>query len=407
MRRVVLPAFVAILLIGISGTASAQNEAAAKREYGKGFAALQAGRYGDALAHYRRSYELSPRPRTLFNMALCEELLGQEEAAFEHYTLFVATAEERDAEFVDQARERAARLAQRLAGRLTVTSTPAGAEVRVDGSERAQGRTPVTLSLTPGEHYIQIAAPGADPVERVVTIAPRERSTLSIELELSASIVVIAEPTDATIQRADEPALARGTYRARVEPGTYEFVVSRPGYASERIVVEATGAGSFEQRVRLQPSVTTARLIVRTTGGRLLLDGEPISDSAAQGLTVAAGARALRVEQPGYRSWAERLHLSPGETVEVEVRLTTRKPGWMRWGGYSLGVAGIGAGGTLGVLALRDVTSDAADRHDRGRTRALVADGLFVVGIAAIVTAWRWSREPDSSASIRRSYGGH
>lgn len=392
-------------LIG-SRPALAQGDAArAKREYTLGYRALQAGDFARALGHYERSFALSPRPRTLFNMALCEAHLGRDEAAYHHFVEFVASAEERDAPYLAQARERISALEKRLTGRVTIQSDPPGARVRIDGSRKVHGRTPLTVELTPGEHYLHLTAPGATPVERVVAVPPRSRQVVRVALPLSAAIVLRTEPADAIIERVGDAATARGTYRARVRPGTYEFVVTRPGYATERVEVRAPSAGTFEHRVRLRPQVTTATLIVATAGGAVSVDGVA-TPAIEQGKPVRSGQHLVRVERPGHEPWQDRIHLSPGEIVTVDVELARpRGSRWVRWAGLGLGVAGIAAGGAFGVGAIRDVTDPAGD-HGRGKSRALVADGLIVVGAAVAVAAWYFTRDASPRVDVRRHHGG-
>jgi len=407
LPRLLLAGLIAGLTAAGPPPARADNDAAARREYRLGYADLQAGRFADALAHYRRSYDLAPRPRTLFNMALCEEKLGSEEAALDHYGQFVATAEPRDRGFLGQAQDHLSRLANKLVGRVTIVSQPPGAEVRVDGTDRSVGRTPLTLSLTPGDHYVHISADGAVPAERVFAVQPRGESTVSIELELSASIDLTVEPADATIQRVGETTTTRGSYHARVPAGIYQFVVHRAGYRTETVTVDANDGGVHEQRLQLRRGATTiATLVVHADADRLVVDGAPVAAAPGSRLSVAAGDHAVRVERDGYRPWSDNLYLSPGEKVDVDVTLhRDGRPAWLRWAGLGVGLTSFAAGGTLGVLAIRDVTSDASDRHDRGKTRALIADGLFVVGVAAVVTVWRWSRHQDSSAQVRHTPG--
>ena len=55
-------------------------------------------------------------------------------------------------------------------GKLSLVTTPPGAEIRVDGALRAE-RTPTVLTLPVGKHRITITLPGNDPKERDIEIA--------------------------------------------------------------------------------------------------------------------------------------------------------------------------------------------------------------------------------------------
>ena len=119
------------------------------------------------------------------------------------------------------------------------------------------------------------------------------------------------------------------------------------------------------------------------------------------------GSHTVMVERPGGRVWRKRVHVSPNETVTIDLAFQGPRPARRRvltWGLLGLGTAGLAAGGTLGVLALRDVTTPTPDQHDRGKTRALLSDLFFVGGATAILGAWWIDRRPARRVSIRRSY---
>jgi hypothetical protein len=73
--------------------------------------------------------------------------------------------------------------AAELAGDLSLTSTPAGARVLVNGINR--GVTPVTVPHLPaGAYTIRVIYPGLPGVTRRATISPQRRQvTVSVELE--------------------------------------------------------------------------------------------------------------------------------------------------------------------------------------------------------------------------------
>jgi hypothetical protein len=216
--------------LGATSTARADDADDAEREFKLGFRALRAGDCASALVHYQRSYELVPRPRTLFNMAVCQEERGQDQEAWDSYHAFLEAAEGRDAEIVEKAKARLEILSLRL-------------------GERTDEPEPIDLSPA-----IEVPA-------------------------VNLQLVPLAEPPAPVEVRVD---------------------VATP----------------------LRPEPRRAR---RT----------------------------------------------------------------LRWGAAALGVVGIGGGSVMGVLALRDVASPSLADHPPRETRAWIADGLFVVGAAAVVTAWR------------------
>ncbi|MCB9593497.1 MAG: hypothetical protein H6719_12255 [Sandaracinaceae bacterium] len=65
-------------------------EGEARALYEAGAAAYAGGRYGEALAHFQRSYELSGRPELLNNIGSAAERDRQDELAVESYERFLA-----------------------------------------------------------------------------------------------------------------------------------------------------------------------------------------------------------------------------------------------------------------------------------------------------------------------------
>lgn len=300
-------AVTAVLIATTPALAQESDAELAKKEYELGYAALQAGDYEQALDHYQRSYAITPRPRTLFNIAVAEEKLDRIEDAIRHYTEFLAGAEERDEEFKTQARLKIDELKKRL--------PPKAADAEPSGEAGAK-------------------RPAPPPPTPEVTRCPAPSDT--------------------------------GTLRIRSNGAGAEVAV-------DGAVVGATAA--------------TAR------AGAVLVHA------------LSAGPHDVIVERSGGRTWSRQLHVSPGETVSVEVAFHDRYAGW-RWGLTGLGIASVATGGTIGVLALRDVASSDLDVHDRGKSRALLSDLLFVGGAAALYGAWRLWRRPETTATVQRAREG-
>ena len=373
----------------------------AEREFQAGFRALEAGNCHVALEHYQRSYELVARPRTLFNMAVCQEELGQGAAAWRSYHAFLRAAEPRDATIVERARRRVEVLRARLRGRAFVDSTPSGAAVYIDGEVHPRGTTPLALVLAPGTHRLRLVAGNAPPVERTLEIEPDGVATASIELAAPASITIEVEPADALVAwNGDGDAPTRGRFHAEVATGRHVFAVRRDGYAPREVTIDAAPGRTHTERIVLRPLPAPGRVhVVRARDARVTLDRSPLTLHMRE---VGSGTHQLVVEQPGHHAYRGAVAVAPGEDVTITVQLPRRRARALVWGLTGAGAGAITAGGVLGVLALRDVSSPIADDHGRGKSRALVADGLLVTGAVALFVAWRASRPAAAAVTIDR-----
>lgn len=157
----------------------AQKEA--DRFFKSGVALYKEAKYSEALAEFQRAYEIAPHPLVLYNIAGCHRELSQYSEAVKAYTLFLAEGKGQ----VPAARLTAAQteldsILARIA-RVTVTVTPDGATLLVDGAPIGT-LVEMPLILSPGEHLLVAQAPGRKDTERRVRVASGDELTVDLNL---------------------------------------------------------------------------------------------------------------------------------------------------------------------------------------------------------------------------------
>jgi len=134
-----------------------------------------------------RTYDLLDR--TLLLRALDELALGQMGPAREALRQSALLRPSRDgldpAEFSPEVRTEYARAREALRTEapfaVRVDTVPTGAELLVDGVQA--GRTPASVRLHRGRHYLVFRAPGHEPKARIVDVADEPVPSLQVELE--------------------------------------------------------------------------------------------------------------------------------------------------------------------------------------------------------------------------------
>jgi hypothetical protein len=133
------------------------NVAAARELDREGVRSFREGRYADAIRYFRTAYRLGGPSSELWNVARTRERLDDPEGAVGAIEQYLA---QRDLSAPDRAEaEREARGLRARPSVLTVTTTPPGAVVTVDGKPAA-GPTPLSVEIPAGPHTIGVRHDG-------------------------------------------------------------------------------------------------------------------------------------------------------------------------------------------------------------------------------------------------------
>ena len=130
----------------------------------EGVKAFGEGRYNDAIRYFEEAHRLGGPPFELWNIAKCHLRLDQPEQAAAMLERYLETPnlpadDRREAsEQLDELRARPSTL--------TVSSSPTGATVTLDGNPVEEGKTPVSVTIPPGRHRVTVALDGHVPFAR-------------------------------------------------------------------------------------------------------------------------------------------------------------------------------------------------------------------------------------------------
>jgi eukaryotic-like serine/threonine-protein kinase len=155
-------------------------------------------------------------------------------------------------------------------GTLSVTSTPAGAQIQLDGQSNSSWVTPYDLSgVTPGQHTLVISKNGYSSETRILEVNSNSKSFLSVQLmPLTATVSANSDPAGAEIWiDGKDSGRATPAQIAVDKPGAHSFVFKKDGYLDE-----STSANlQMGQTTHISP---TLRLLgntddIRIGGGKL------------------------------------------------------------------------------------------------------------------------------------------
>jgi serine/threonine protein kinase len=209
-------------------------------------------------------------------------------------------------------------------GTLNVTSNPAGAQVFVD--RQGRGLTPVSVTLRPGQHSVELRGIG-EPRTVDVNIAAGQETSQYFEL------VKAVAPVFGQLQVRSEPAGARVTVDG-VARGKTPMLVEELTPGVHAVVLESD-LGTVRQTVTIE-AAATASLVVPLSGTAAPVSGwitvaapvdveirergKVLGTSQSDRIMVAAGRHELQIvnETLGYRSTAV-VQVPPAKATPVKL----------------------------------------------------------------------------------------
>lgn len=207
-------------------------------------------------------------------------------------------------------------------GKLSVQSTPPGADVVLDG--KTVGVTPLTLEPMQGEHEIVFRRKGWKPVTRKFAIAANQNLALppATMEKVDGTLSVKTMPPGATV-------LVGNRFRGRtpasfplVSDQEYEVALTRPGFIRETRKVTIRGEETTELSLNLKPELGTVFITTTPPGATLSVNGAA-RGSATQRLRLQTIPQTITISRPGYLDYRRTLTPSAAIARKLSVRLKT------------------------------------------------------------------------------------
>ncbi len=135
-----------------------------------------------------------------------------------------------------------------IPGQLTLNSTPAGAQVQVDGQSNPAWVTPYNMAgITPGSHVVVIGKPGYSTETRTIDVASGSKSFVAVQLaSLAAMIAVSSDPAGASIlMDGKDTGKVTPAQIAADKPGSHTFTLRKQGYLDDTSTANLQAGQTF------------------------------------------------------------------------------------------------------------------------------------------------------------------
>jgi serine/threonine protein kinase len=203
-------------------------------------------------------------------------------------------------------------------GQLSVISTPAGAQIQIDGQNDATWVTPFNLGgLNPGQHTLIISKPGYASETRSIDVGSGSKSSVSVQLaQLTATVSVTSDPTGAAIWMD-------GKDTGRITPaqisvdkaGNHSFAFKKQGYLDETATANLQTGQTFHLSPSLKALGNTDDIKIGGKFKKLFGNGDTAGMGAVSIKTSPKGAQVAINNRILDKNSPVDLYLDPGNYV--------------------------------------------------------------------------------------------
>lgn len=228
-------------------------------------------------------------------------------------------------------------------GYISISSSPSGASITVDGSYR--GVTPATITEYPGTHTVLVQLTGyADYTQQVYVTADTTQfvtaTLVPVPPASAGSLLVVSSPPAANVYldgnyrgQTDSGGslvisnLAARSYQVRISKSRYsDYTATVTVYQGQQTYIQATLVPVSPTAVPTTPPVPgdTGSLSVSSSpsGAQVFIDNvfRGYTPSVFDGL--AAGMHSLTLKNPGYSDYPTQFQVAAGQTTNVAATLS-------------------------------------------------------------------------------------
>jgi uncharacterized repeat protein (TIGR01451 family) len=213
-------------------------------------------------------------------------------------------------------------------GSISVTSSPAGADIRLDGVSTGKITPAILDSVPPGDHTVAVSLAGYNLASKDVSVAAGSKATVDFALNQipqTGSIAVSSTPVGAAIE-------LDGMSTGKVTPFTFDGIaagnhavsVALAGYASDSQTVTVAAGSTVNAEFRLVSAPQNGSISVTSVpaGAAISLDGIGTGKvTPATLISVTPGNHIVSLTLNGYRPVSKTVTVKAGSAANVRVHL--------------------------------------------------------------------------------------
>jgi Protein kinase domain/PEGA domain len=209
-------------------------------------------------------------------------------------------------------------------GQLNVASTPAGAQIQIDGQSNSAWITPFNLAgLNPGQHSLVISKPGYASETRNIDVASGSKSFISVQLaQLTATVAANSDPAGVAIWMDGKDTGRVTPAQISVDkPGNHSFVFKKQGYLDEATSANLQVGQTFHMSPTLKALGNTDDIKMGGKFKKLFGGADTAGMGAVSIKTLPKGAQVAINNRILDKNSPVDLYLNPGNYV-VDITLS-------------------------------------------------------------------------------------
>jgi serine/threonine protein kinase len=204
--------------------------------------------------------------------------------------------------------------------KLTITSQPAGATVKVNGHE--VGVTPIDISgLTPGLQAVEVFKDGHRSARELVDVAFAETGEVNYSLDpIVGKLLLTLEPNDALVTIDSQ---TYGTIKSdlTLAAGKHQLSVKKDGYHPYTSEIRLTEDEVLEVEVRLDPVFAKVTVTSTPEGASVTLDGDEKGETPLTLEKVRYGKHEIAIRKGGHDKVLKNIDIQSDKPVAVDAEL--------------------------------------------------------------------------------------
>ncbi len=206
-------------------------------------------------------------------------------------------------------------------GKIKISTTPSGAQVRIDNHAKTYITPCETDNITSGNYVVKLILDGHDLIQRNVIVSDGETTELNESFNPQYAQVTVRTLPGATITINGE---TKGTtsFSGRLNYNIYDIEVSKAGYENAFRQIEINT--STPQEITLYPTPIYGIVDISTqpSGANITIDGKNFGTSPNYIDTLLVGNHTIKITLDGYNEITRNITIKKGEEIKLAEKLT-------------------------------------------------------------------------------------